>query len=336
MGMAASQSRFLALTARKSNTEYQGQQVNQQRTTLSNESSNLYNQMLTLNPPTPPSTNNYYDLTYTLENSNTGVKYSFVDYSLVGTDMHVVLAHTDNKEILGSAGQRRLTSVVTTNSSTGVSTVSGLKYKDSNGVEQLVTNFETYSCSDDGHIQNTSLEDYIKNAKLDWLDKKYDVYSFEIGDQVYYVPSNQISKEDGKESYPTLMQARTGNVTTTTKVPVERFHFENGRILKVELKDSSELTGIGLSAGEYKLNVSKTDNEDAYQDAMNKYEYEKALYDKKIEEINAKTKIIQSKDKNLELKLKQLDTEQNAIQTEMEAVQKVIEKNVEDTFKTFA
>ena len=38
MGMAASQARFLGLTARKSNVEYQVQQINQQRTSLANES----------------------------------------------------------------------------------------------------------------------------------------------------------------------------------------------------------------------------------------------------------------------------------------------------------
>ena len=36
MGLAASQARFLNLTARKTNLEYEGQQINQQRTTLAN------------------------------------------------------------------------------------------------------------------------------------------------------------------------------------------------------------------------------------------------------------------------------------------------------------
>ena len=67
MGMAASQARFLGLTARKSNVEYQGQQVNQQRTSLANESANLYNQMMALDVPVPPSKNQYYDTVYTLE-----------------------------------------------------------------------------------------------------------------------------------------------------------------------------------------------------------------------------------------------------------------------------
>ena len=46
MGMAASQARYLALTARKTNTEWEGQQINQARTALANQSANLFNQLL--------------------------------------------------------------------------------------------------------------------------------------------------------------------------------------------------------------------------------------------------------------------------------------------------
>ena len=52
-------------------------------------------------------------------------------------------------------------------------------------------------------------------------------------------------------------------------------------------------------------------------------------------DINAKTEQIQEQDRTLELRLRQLDTEQEALQTEMEAFKKVIEKNIESTFKTF-
>ena len=65
MGMAASQARFLNLTARKTNIEYEGQQINQQRTELSNESANLYNQMLSLQVPTPPNTQDFTKVEYT-------------------------------------------------------------------------------------------------------------------------------------------------------------------------------------------------------------------------------------------------------------------------------
>ena len=65
MGMAASQARFLGLTARKSNTEYEGQQINQQRTTLGNQSANYYNQLLGMTVPVPPSVADYTKTTYT-------------------------------------------------------------------------------------------------------------------------------------------------------------------------------------------------------------------------------------------------------------------------------
>lgn len=67
MGMAASQARFLGLTARKTNVEYEGQQVNQQRTTLSNQSANYYNDLLGMSVPVPPSVDDFTKTVYTFE-----------------------------------------------------------------------------------------------------------------------------------------------------------------------------------------------------------------------------------------------------------------------------
>ncbi len=64
MGMAASQARYLALVARKSNCEFEGQQINQARTALSNQSANLFNQMLGLQVPVPPSTQDFTRIQY--------------------------------------------------------------------------------------------------------------------------------------------------------------------------------------------------------------------------------------------------------------------------------
>ncbi len=89
-----------------------------------------------------------------------------------------------------------------------------------------------------------------------------------------------------------------------------------------------EDTTLDLTANTY------TD-ELAYQNAMNDYEYKQQTYAKSVEDINAKTEIIEEEDRTLEMKLKQLDTEQEALQTEMESVKKVIDKNIEQTFKTF-
>lgn len=76
MGLAASQARFLQLTARRSNLEYQGQQINQQRLALANQSAGLYQRQLTLVVPTPPSSSDdkYYTPGYSFTDPKDGVQ----------------------------------------------------------------------------------------------------------------------------------------------------------------------------------------------------------------------------------------------------------------------
>ena len=100
--------------------------------------------------------------------------------------------------------------------------------------------------------------------------------------------------------------------------------------IQIGEKDGQPLTQT------FELEATSVMDEAAYDQAMLDYEYEQAKYNKAMSDLNAKTEAIQKKDKALELELKQLDTEQNAISTEMDAVTKVVEDNVEKTFKTFA
>jgi len=64
MGMAASQARLLGIVARKTNVEYEGQQINQARLVLSNQSASLFNQMLGLQSPIAPKIMDYTKLQY--------------------------------------------------------------------------------------------------------------------------------------------------------------------------------------------------------------------------------------------------------------------------------
>lgn len=100
----------------------------------------------------------------------------------------------------------------------------------------------------------------------------------------------------------------------------------SGRFKTVKFEDDSVV---------YTLNCEAITDEDAYNDAMNKYRYRQEQYDNEVAKINAKTEIIQAEDRQLQLRLEQLNTEQSALQTEMEACQKVVSKNVETSFKTF-
>ena len=70
MGMAASQARWISLAARKSNVEYEGQQINQARTALANQSSELWNKLYDMDVPTAPSSNDYTKTQYTFQNGD--------------------------------------------------------------------------------------------------------------------------------------------------------------------------------------------------------------------------------------------------------------------------
>lgn len=76
-----------------------------------------------------------------------------------------------------------------------------------------------------------------------------------------------------------------------------------GRAETIKFEDSSVVRT---------LNAETITDEAAYNDAMNQYNYDQTVYEKAIQDINAKTEKIQEQDRTLELRLRQLDTEQEA------------------------
>lgn len=70
MGLSASSLRLAMLTARKSSLEFEGQQINQQRLSLSNQTAALFNAMLTMQVPTPPDPTEFSKMVYTFNKGN--------------------------------------------------------------------------------------------------------------------------------------------------------------------------------------------------------------------------------------------------------------------------
>lgn len=94
MGMAASQARYLALTARKTNTEWEGQQINQARTALANQSANLFNQLLALEVPNAPKTTDYTELQYSYsDGTNESVIEDWQQLSTADPNYNYVVNH---------------------------------------------------------------------------------------------------------------------------------------------------------------------------------------------------------------------------------------------------
>ena len=163
------------------------------------------------------------------------------------------------------------------------------------------------------------------------------IYTFDLYGKSYYTTEADLQNSAGHPYDPTkpidLQEKLAYYNASYIKTKVEEKNKAlletdgNGRFKSVKFDDDSVV---------YTLNTEEVTDEAAYEDAMNRYLYEKNRYEKTIADINARTSIIQKEDRTLELRLRQLDTEQNALKTEMEAVKKVIKDNVESTFKTFS
>ena len=89
MGMSASQMRYVMISGEKSDVEFQGQQINQQRTTLATETSALNSQLLDIAVPTPPSTDNFTTTNYTFTDSS-GTASSITGTQSTGNGLYTV------------------------------------------------------------------------------------------------------------------------------------------------------------------------------------------------------------------------------------------------------
>ena len=434
MGMAASQARYLALTARKTNCEYEGQQINQARTALANQSANLFNRLLDLEVPNAPKTTDYTEIQYSysdgtnesvldswqqlssadpnynyivnhyyyadiytgsqklLENPQVQTKGELTIEEFLNQDPVVTYNANDNTyTITTSDGQSRTYSAIGSleqdtkleNSlrdfetavgmaqEDGVLTTDGVfGYQDSNGtwhffLEDEIAEPKDYSTSySPSYVGNSKLTELTEltedqaaelaqilrdcedTAMSEYLSFDADgnlvyngegIYTFDMQGQTYYTTDKDLynSMQTNYEyEKPIDIQEKLAYYNASyVKTKIEETNHAlletdgEGRFTSVKFDDDSVV---------YSLNVETVTDDEAYQDAMNEYMYKKEQYEKTIADINAQTSIIQQEDRTLELRLKQLDTEQNALATEMDAVKKVIDDNVEKTFKTFS
>ena len=342
MGMAASQARFLGLTARKTNTEYEGQQINQQRTTLGNQSANYYNQLLGMTVPVPPSVADYTKTVYTFQDGSLS---NSISSMIAQQDGNYLISYTttwtNNFAVISSSPS------IYTQVDNGDGTFS--YFVGAKELRQLGSTITAEDRQKDEYLSTLSDEQMAKLEQeeqqyLSELNEKYGNANW----QVRYVKNTSTNtwspyfvKQEVLDSaiYNENGTSQSNIPTYTVGSAVETEEIK-GVTARLEQDSTGRIINITLKPGEadevtYAVTTNTVTDQAAYEDASNQYEYDKYEYDQAIQNINAKIEIIQAEDKNLELRLKQLDTEQDAIQTEMDAVQKVIEKNTESTFKTF-
>ncbi|MCI5824632.1 MAG: hypothetical protein MRZ90_06800 [Candidatus Gastranaerophilales bacterium] len=429
MGMAASQARLLSITARKSSNEFSGQQINQQRVTLSNNANAIWTNMLTLQVPTPPSSQDFRKTVYkfeTQDGANASIKrfiknppgpYGYiVEYEIpkkvpllsnLGTESGnikievnalaksdayikannkwIQLAQIDkniitDEEIKTSLNNAQyvytytiqddegnniqyylvsdteLTRATITEKENGLDYNYPIFFKDKNNVLNKIENQKLKAIETEQENSNLSFvidESTGETIDLEYVEQADVPETMEQGTNNKFVYRySQGNDEKGNPIYKYIVydeKLSSKNINTGTLgsiLDIQKWEFKDSYVEETEKK--SQNANIKMSAKgqiekiyfedgtDYKLSIEEDLDNDAYDKAMVKYNYQKDLYDKELNDLNARIKIIQSQDQTLEVRLKNIDTEHKALDTEMESVKKVLEKNIESSFKTFA
>lgn len=360
MGMSASQMRYCLIAGKQNDVEFQGQQINQQRTTLATQSSAANTQLLNMVVPTPPSSSDYTKTSYTFDKNGetcdiTGTQYQSAPYTLNGNayaaGTYIVNYTTDTTADIGKTAGTKKISYDGTSYTTGTTASGGNTLK--------AVDLSNYLTDKD---QMTDVNNLLTICQDCHLTVGTPPVAVTTTAQLAALPANTFYKYESIENTTTGSQTSAGTVTkyvlakdlpaTAAASPKDvSLYYVDESAKKTE---SEQLGGAEVTWSEtgrmssittadaagnkttYSLNVQTKKDDDAYGDAYNEYEYQKNQYDNEIQAVNAKISVIQSQDKKLELKLQDLDTQQKALSTESESVKKVIDKNIETSFKTFA
>lgn len=349
MGMSASQMRYTMLAGKKSDVEYQGQQINQQRTTLATESSTLNSQLMDVTVPTPPSSDSFTKTTYTYSSNGE-------TYTIKGTQ-YKSSAYTDTDGKTYSAGTYIVSASTQETTSQGkssgtsvfvktIGTDGSVTYQTSTGtvLKQAAANpSDANYATDVSNISQICQDSGIKDAngrsygQTGYVTPTFFKYS--SGGTTYYLTQSDL------DNNANVVNNQNGTTTTPNK-GISTYYVDTNATKNVNSQlygasvvwdNDGRMTSMTDANGNtYSLSCTTTSDDAAYKDAMNDYSYKKGLYEQSLNDINAQISSIENQDKKLELKLQDLDTQQQALSTEMDSVKKVIDKNIETSFKAFA
>jgi len=332
MGMAASQARYLELTARKTDVEFQGQQINQQRTELATQSAGLFTQLMGLSVPTPPSTTDFTTTDYSFSDGSNNYTISSVRTLNGDPNYNSIVSYYSTQSIYTGVGRLR--------NDLGVNIVGPTYWLTDGGTPPTnKTKLTQCTLADPNYGTDVkAIEQIITDTGAATSFATDYNGGTGLGNTYKYTATNGTTYYYGNTELNTLagQGGAAGNLDNyyATNLDKKINATENAYITKT---DDGRYSSIKLASESATLDVATKSitDQNAYQDAMNEFEFKQQQYQQEVNNANAKTSIIQAQDRTLELKLKQLDTEQEALSTEMESVKKVIDKNIEQTFKTF-
>lgn len=291
MGLAASQGRFLCLTARNNDLVYEGQQISQQRMALADKTQEIadrYNEKM----------NNKVMQAVVLEDGSEIVK--DLSYDLL----------VNQSEFSGL----------------------GMRIVDLNGNVVIPGDYLEVTTSEPNKPSETkryySTADFIKANFTDLTDEEKTNLSAKTMTELkdYYDSLNGHTSDNS----PVKLTPIVGK-GEHTHIDPDCLKLENGKSKYLQEK---------LLSGEWtleKANAKGSWDTEIWQGSNKISEVYDTSDDSQAEaEYQSDMVALQKRDKVLELRLEEVQTEQSAVETELESIKKVIDKNIEDSFKTFA
>ena len=307
MGLSASQARFLQLTARKNDIEYEAQQITQQRLALSQQLatvSNEYNDAISnkkLVFSYADSTVHQVDVSYAnyknyMNQQQEGLTSSQQQIFLVSTSGKIVVnSISDMEDIIEK--NTTYVKVADADENTDYSDYSVVSKTNDDGVEEQYYAKQKFDTSNFVIVAKDEVarEEMIQNSQYKDSDETSDIRkNFIFGDDLNDVDSFQNAIKDGIYSFATISTAAD---TEGQLIPQNWSTIASGAL---------------------------TEKLDESDDAEAEAKYEKV------------SKELELTDKKLQMTMDELETKRDAIKTEMDSVEKVINDNIEKSFDTFS
>ena len=336
MGLAASQARYLTLTARKSDLEYQSQTINSRRIQLSYKtaeiaraySEGMNNKVIKINLPNLNTdgtvTKNWQELTFDnlLEQG----------YMIIGT--------AGTKLFPAPYKKKQLTVNYYNIKESGKSLTLTAKEYDELTPADLQDAFVTGEPDKDGNAQYVLLQE-IPASVYEKLNATYKDYfnstPVEKRETTWEVNPDYLSSPNPVDLQTLLVSGKA------QIVPIAFFNF---------LKDNGAYTySTGLQSSTYQELLDRWTsnkggcNPDHLQSVIDWRSDETSTFAQKtyteddadvLAAYESATAEVQAQDKMLEMEEKNIETQHKAIETELENIKKVIQKNIEETFKIFS
>lgn len=351
MGMSASQARYLGLTARRNNNEYEAQQVAEQKTMLAMQMDMVATdytkkvsnrELLFVQMDASKNSSTQKKLSYDIITSTN--PFSGLNMRVVDANGKVIVPNDQTAYL----DQLQQTAIDNYNKAVNNKCFTETITNTNGSKSERIFNGQNFTSS-----YLSGLNDYSKNPIIDKDGNEIDVNDFKEKIKLLNAPDfNEFWKKNQYSFKNDNLFAQERDYTEDNQSAKVTYDAEIARInnlrstqYKTDLNClDADYLETKLRSGEWfleKHNPTVSDgkgdwistswqSESAINDAADKSDDAQAEA-----EYTQQSTFFQKQDKVLELRMKQLDTEHAAIQTEMDSVKKVIDKNIDSSFKIF-